>query len=90
MPLTTLAAVFFVVWWVVLFAVLPFGIRSQHETGDIAPGTDPGAPSAPRLAAKAGWTTLVALVVTGTFYAVSAAGLIDLERFVTLWGLFPR
>jgi predicted secreted protein len=28
-------AVFFVVWWLVLFAVLPFGVRTQEESSDI-------------------------------------------------------
>ena len=46
-------AVFLTNWFTVLFAVLPFGVRSQHETGDIAAGTDPGVPVAPRLVGKA-------------------------------------
>ena len=36
MPVTTAVAIFFLIWWVVLFAVLPWGIRSQHEGGEIA------------------------------------------------------
>jgi hypothetical protein len=39
MPITTAVAIFFLIWWVVLFAVLPWGIRSQHEGGEIVPGT---------------------------------------------------
>jgi predicted secreted protein len=42
--------------------VLPFGVRSQHENGDFVPGSDPGAPVAPRLLAKAIWTTLISAV----------------------------
>lgn len=53
------AAIFFTIWFTVLFAVLPFGVRSQHEAGDVTPGTDPGAPVAPRLLAKFIWTTLI-------------------------------
>jgi hypothetical protein len=51
MPFSTpmAIAIFFTTWFVVLFAVLPFGVRSQDEAGDIVPGTDPGAPVAPRL-----------------------------------------
>jgi len=45
MPVATALAIFFLIWWVVLFAVLPWGIKSQHEEDDIAPGTDPGAPT---------------------------------------------
>jgi predicted secreted protein len=41
MPLTTALAIFFLIWWVVLFAVLPFGVRSQHEEGEMPAGTDP-------------------------------------------------
>ncbi len=56
-------ALFFVIWWTVLFAILPFGVRSQVEAGDVAAGTEPGAPAAPALREKAIWTTLAASVV---------------------------
>jgi predicted secreted protein len=55
------AAIYLTIWFTVLFAVLPFGVRSQHESGDFVPGTDPGAPVAPRLLAKAIWTTLISV-----------------------------
>ena len=87
---TTLAGIYFVMWWTVLFAVLPFGVRSQQETGEIVPGSDPGAPSAPKLLVKGLWTTVVTTAIFLVFYAAYAAGLIDLEQFGTLWGLFPR
>lgn len=54
---------YFVIWWILLFAVLPFGVRSQAETGEVIAGTEPGAPAAPGLQEKAIWTTLVASVV---------------------------
>ncbi len=57
------------IWFTVLFAVLPFGVRSQHESGDFVAGTDPGAPVAPRILAKMIWTTLISAVV---FAAVAA------------------
>ena len=56
-------AIFFTIWWIVLFAVLPFGVRSPHEDADMTPGTDPGAPVAPRLLLKALITTVVACVL---------------------------
>lgn len=56
-------ALYFVVWWTALFAVLPFGGRSQSEAGEISAGSDPGAPALPRLNEKAIWTTLVAAVI---------------------------
>ena len=56
-------AIFVTGWWVLLFAVVPFGVQSQHETADIVPGSDPGAPVAPRLLIKAVWTTAISVVV---------------------------
>ena len=66
MTKTTACAVFFLIWWVVLFGVLPWGIHSQHEGGDIAPGTDPGAPVMPHLGRKLLLTTVVASIVFAT------------------------
>jgi predicted secreted protein len=56
-------ALYFVIWWTLLFAVLPFGVRSQVEAGEVVPGSDPGAPARPHLLAKALATSLVAAVV---------------------------
>ena len=56
-------SLYFVVWWTLLFAVLPFGVRSQAEAGDVVAGSEPGAPSIPGLHEKAIWTTLVTDVV---------------------------
>ncbi len=65
----TAIAIFVTIWWVVLFAILPFGVRSQHEEAERHLGTDPGAPVAPRLALKALATTLVAVVVWAALMA---------------------
>jgi predicted secreted protein len=65
-------AVYFTIWWIVLFAVLPFGVKSQHEAGasqNLPSGSDPGAPVAPMLARKALWTTLISAVLFAGLYA---------------------
>jgi predicted secreted protein len=54
---------YFVVWWTVLFVVLPFGARSQAEIGEVASGTEPGAPAVPALRERALWTTITAAIV---------------------------
>jgi len=64
-------AIFVTIWFTVLFAVLPFGIRSQHEDGDFVPGTDPGAPVAPRLLVKALWTTVISAGVFAALVVLS-------------------
>ena len=42
-------AIYIVIWWTVLFAVLPIGVRTQGEDGVVVPGTPASAPTAPRL-----------------------------------------
>jgi predicted secreted protein len=63
MTFTTALATFFLIWWLTLFAVLPWGIRSQHEAGERPLGTDPGAPVSFRLGRTLLWTTLVAVAI---------------------------
>jgi predicted secreted protein len=76
------------VWWVVLFLTLPFGVRSQHEDGEGAPGTDPGAPVMPRMARKLLWTTIVSAVIFAVGLAAYRAGYLNVERLSKLMG-FP-
>lgn len=65
-------ALYFTIWWVVLFAILPFGVRSQHEDGEMPEGTDPGAPVAPRMGIKMLWTTVVSAIVwAAALYVIS-------------------
>ena len=41
----TLVAIYFLIWWIVFFAMLPLGVKSQHEAQvEFERGTDPGAP----------------------------------------------
>jgi len=87
MPITTAVAIFFLIWWVVLFAVLPWGIRSQHEGGEIVPGTDPGAPAIPNLGRKLLWTTLVSILIFAASYVVYVDRLISLEGLVRPFGM---
>ncbi len=57
-------ALYATIWWIVLFAVLPLGVRSADEAGEERPEcNDPGAPVAPQLAKKALLTTVIAAVV---------------------------
>jgi predicted secreted protein len=77
--ITTALAVYFVLWWIVLFTVLPFGVQSQGERGDVVPGSDPGAPALPRLGLKLLCTTLVSAAIFVLLWLVQAGGLVTLD-----------
>jgi len=87
MSTATALAVFFLIWWVTLFAVLPWGIRSQHEDGEVVPGTDPGAPLVPNLGRKLMWTTLVSCAVYGALYVAYTERLVTLDAVLKPLGL---
>ena len=66
--------VFVLIWWLVLFMVLPFG---AHPQDDPVPGTVASAPDKPRLVIKFLITTGIALVITAAIAWVIASGLIS-------------
>ena len=86
--ISTAFAIYFVIWWVTLFLTLPFGVRSQHEDGEGAPGTDPGAPIVPGLRRKLIWTTVISAVIFTVSWLAYSAGLLNVERLSRLMG-FP-
>ena len=54
--------IFALTWWMVLFAVLPFGVKTPDAPGY---GHDPGAPEKPMIKQKLLITTLLAIIITG-------------------------
>ena len=82
MQTTTVIAIYFLIWWITLFAVLPFGVRSQHEGENYAEGTDPGAPILARIGMKLVWTTIVASIVFAVLAGIYKYNLIDVGAFM--------
>ncbi|MBX3524253.1 MAG: DUF1467 family protein [Xanthobacteraceae bacterium] len=75
-------AIYFILWWTVLFAVLPWGVRSHREAGvTLSEGVDPGAPVVPQLLKKVVWTTIASTVLFFLGYLVWKTGWISLNSF---------
>jgi len=88
MSLTTSLAIYFIIWWLVLFCVLPFGVRNAAEAGEVVEaGNDPGAPAVHALGRKLIWTTIVAGVVFAAVWVIYVYRLVSLDDLGTLWGL---
>lgn len=79
MSVTTIIAIYVLLWWVTFFAVLPFGVRSQHESGDFVEGTDPGAPAIHRVWWKVLYTTVISAAIFVALYFVYTRDLLPLE-----------
>ncbi|UDF29923.1 UNVERIFIED_ORG: DUF1467 family protein [Roseateles sp. XES5] len=71
MQLFSYFAVYFIVWWMTLFAVLPFGLKTQAEAEEVVPGTVESAPARFRGGRIVAMTTVVSAIVYGAWYILS-------------------
>jgi predicted secreted protein len=73
-------AIFFVIWWLVLFTTLPFGVRTAEEEGQpLVEGQARSAPQKPKLWRKMLITTAISLVLFGLFYLNYTQGWFTIE-----------
>ncbi len=79
-------ALYFVVWWTALFAVLPIGTRPDPE-GDQASGGWRGAPERPLLLRKVLATTVISAVLWLGVYALIES---DWLSFRSGWLALPE
>ncbi len=69
-------AIYGIVWFLTLFMVLPFGVRSQHESGEIVPGSESGAPAQAKIYKKLAITTVIASVFYLLVYWLLTSGVL--------------
>jgi len=74
--------VYIVIWWTVLFAILPIGVRTQGEDGAVVPGTPESAPTRLRLVRVVLFTTLVSALVFAGLWAAVRYNAINLELWL--------
>ncbi|MGE3710258.1 MAG: DUF1467 family protein [Hyphomicrobiaceae bacterium] len=67
-------ALYFLIWWTLLFAVLPFGVRTQGEAGEVVPGTPASAPIKVRVLRIIGVNTVISAVVLGAVVLAADQG----------------
>jgi predicted secreted protein len=66
-------AIYGIVWFLTLFMVLPFGVRTQGEAGSVEPGSAHSAPDQPALGKRLLITTLIALVFfVGVYWVLTS------------------
>lgn len=76
MKLATGIMVYVVVWWIVLFTVLPWGARPPENP---QPGHATSAPEKPRLLLKFAVTTVIAGIVFAALYWFLGSGIVSLR-----------
>jgi len=79
MTLALSIATYVICWWLIFFVILPLGIKTQEEAGDIKPGTPGSAPVNHRLPMKLLVTTLISGLFFASFYYAMQNNMISLE-----------
>jgi len=83
----SLFVVYLLIWWVTLFAVLPFGVRGQAEEGEVVRGSEPGAPVNSDIKRKFKITTIIATIIWLIVCIVIWSGIINWDMLANWLGL---
>ena len=87
MTIAFAASMYLVIWWIVLFAMLPIGVRTCEEEGETTvPGTPESAPHMPNLLPKMVATTVISSIVFAVLYVIIVGHVITLDEIP----FFPR
>ncbi len=81
MSMTLGAALYFVVWWLTLFIVLPIGVRTQGEEGDVVRGTPESAPSSICIGRIVLINTVVATIAFAILWLALTRGWVTVDMF---------
>ena len=79
MSATSSFAIYIIIWWLVLFMVLPIGAGRKIEANDVAEGQDSGAPAKPMMLTKVLLTTAISMVLFAGFYFAYVGGYLSLR-----------
>lgn len=90
MPIASAIAIYFVVWWISLFMVLPFGVRGQHEENQTLKGTEKGAPVNANIVKKFIQNSILATIIWAIIMAIIIFDLINLENIPFMDDFIPK
>ncbi|MEX5727548.1 putative secreted protein [Rhodovulum iodosum] len=79
MGITSAIVLFAVIWFMVLFIVLPIRLTTQGEAGKVEPGTPESAPAAPNLKRKVRIVTLIAVLIWAGVAGVILSGAVTVR-----------
>ena len=77
---TSAFVLFAVVWFMVLFVVLPIGRRTQGDEGEVVPGTMPGSPVNFNLRRTMLLVTAISVVLWGILAAIILSGVLKISE----------
>lgn len=86
MNLTGGIVLYAVLWFLVLFVLLPIGQKSQADMGEVTPGTPAGAPYNPPIKKKVVQATVITTVLWGILAWIILGGIITRADITAVFG----
>ncbi|MEM8631249.1 MAG: DUF1467 family protein [Pseudomonadota bacterium] len=81
MSIASALVLFAVIWFMVLFVVLPLRLTTQGDAGEIVPGTHAGAPAGPVMWKKVRIVTIASIVLWILIAGTILSGVISVRDF---------
>lgn len=81
MRYSSIVAIYLLFWALSFFLVLPFRLQSRPGADEPVPGQAESAPPHFSFARTCGWTTIVALILFGLYYANYVEGWVPVQTF---------
>ncbi len=81
MAITSAIVLYAVIWFLVLFLVLPLRLVTQGESGEVVPGTPESAPQDAQIGRKLKIVTIVATPIWAVATAIILSGVIEVRDF---------
>jgi len=79
MTWVSVVALYFIIWWLTLFAALPFSLRTQDDDHDVTLGTVSSAPKGPHMLRAFVRTTIVSALILGGLYVLTRVFGLDID-----------
>ncbi|MFS4439600.1 DUF1467 family protein [Paracoccaceae bacterium GXU_MW_L88] len=85
MSITSILVVYACMWFLMLLILVPIGLRTQEEEGEVVPGTHGSSPANIRMGRKMLQATIWAFILTAIIAGVVISGLLTVEN-LDFWG----
>ncbi|MAW01730.1 MAG: hypothetical protein CMI81_02435 [Candidatus Pelagibacter sp.] len=83
MTITGAIVIYVIIWWIVFFTILPLNIKSQLDNQKIYPGSEPSAPSDPKIKKRIFSTTLISTILFIIIYILTSFNIINIRELLS-------
>ena len=81
MSITGSLIIFFLIWWIIFFSLLPIDVERKHK--EMVEGADKGSPENPKIIKKIIYTTIITSIIFIGIFMLVKYDYLNLRRFIS-------